>query len=222
MSSVRMLWTSEERSMCCATDTRTQQWRKTQTQGNLHCPARSTCGQAEENSKHPCMPCQGVLNLPGCRIRRNVPTSRFTNFIATHGLDITGLPPEPLRLTCWHRLYPWRANMASLVPPSMPQHQDGKCQARQLYSTVFFQRSYGWSKLIQLAARPFQGALRRLNPSTQLLQSSRQTLHSSHATGCVVDPLQQPFSQRSHQHIVQAKYRSVLVKKHDFFWMMAE
>ena len=57
-------------------------------------------------------------------------------------------------------------------PPLVPLLQGSKCSIHQMDPILFFQRSCGWSRLTEPAARSFQGAPRRLKPVDGLSSGS--------------------------------------------------
>ena len=98
-----------------------------------------------------CTPCQHV-------IRRAAPASRFSNFIATDGFNITRAPLSHLVSEVWNPPYTWQAHLALLVLPLMPRPQDSKCPAGQLYPTFVLSAV---SRVVQASlarcSAPFEG-----------------------------------------------------------------
>ena len=115
-----------------------------------------------------CVPCQHVIvNLPSRWIRRAVPAS-VLQFPRHWWIQHHGRPPEPLRLPCCYRPYSQQAHLAPAVPPSMPQPQDSKCPAHQLYPvTCLWRTKPFWedsrAQLVQRRAKQQHGdsSLRR-------------------------------------------------------------
>ena len=115
------------------------------------------------------MPCQHmVLNFPGHWVRRAVPTSGFSNFVALNRFGVAGAPLSHLvshvkivRSSCRHV---WRLRYLRFGIRS--------AQLTDCTQFFFFQRSYGWSRLTQPGTRPFQGAFRRLKSGDGLSSSS--------------------------------------------------
>ena len=145
------------------------------------------------------MSCHHVIfNFSGRRIRRFVPASRFSNFIAADGFSVadvslsTSSPMLTSSPPCGHvRCSLWRHHWHSiqgfevLSSPTVP-------------NAFLFYGLTGGPGLLSLVLGPLKGLTADGNPSTKLLQvpmSARQTHHFSHAAVCDLEPCDSPFSQ---------------------------
>ena len=110
----------------------------------------------------------GTLDLTGC------------SFVEVHGvrhlqqIRHRWRLSEPLRLPCRHRPVHVQTRFAQppAPPPLVPPPRICSAQITNCTQRFYFWRSYGWSRLTQPGARPFQGAPRRLKPVDVLSSGS--------------------------------------------------